>query len=81
MLWIGVYPTPFLERMEPTVQSVLERVRGGELPPGTAELGERADAAPGTGLRDLPPPPDTLVLDATPAGYVVRVVPAARGDR
>ena len=26
MIWIGVYPTPFLLRMEPSVQAVLERV-------------------------------------------------------
>jgi len=46
MLWIGVYPTPFLERMEPSVQAVLERVEsaGGGL--GTAELGQRAEADP-----------------------------------
>jgi len=28
MIWIGVHPTPFLERMEPSVQLVLERVEG-----------------------------------------------------
>ncbi len=28
MIWVGVYPTPFLERMEPSVQVVLERVEG-----------------------------------------------------
>ena len=28
MIWIGVHPTPFLERMEPSVQVVLERVEG-----------------------------------------------------
>ena len=26
MIWVGVHPTPFLERMEPSVQVVLERV-------------------------------------------------------
>ena len=26
MIWIGVHPTPFLQRMEPSVQVVLERV-------------------------------------------------------
>lgn len=28
MIWIGVHPTPFLKRMEPSVQVVLERVEG-----------------------------------------------------
>ena len=28
MIWVGVHPTPFLERMEPSVQVVLERVEG-----------------------------------------------------
>ena len=26
MIWIGVYPTPFLQRMEPSIQAILERV-------------------------------------------------------
>ncbi len=26
MIWIGWHPTPFLERMEPSVQAVIERV-------------------------------------------------------
>ena len=26
MIWIGVFPTPFLQRMEPSVQAILERV-------------------------------------------------------
>ncbi len=30
MVWIGVHPAPFLERMEPSVQSVIERVQGAE---------------------------------------------------
>ncbi len=28
MIWIGVSPTPFLERMEPSIEVVLERVEG-----------------------------------------------------
>ena len=28
MIWIGVHPTPILERMEPSVQVVLERIEG-----------------------------------------------------
>jgi NADH-quinone oxidoreductase subunit M len=29
MIWIGVQPGPFLRRMEPSVQVVLEQVNGG----------------------------------------------------
>ena len=47
MIWIGWNPTPFLERMEPSVLGVLERVEaasmGGELS-GSVELGEAATA-------------------------------------
>jgi NADH-quinone oxidoreductase subunit M len=28
MIWIGWNPTPFLERMEPSVRAVIERVEG-----------------------------------------------------
>jgi NADH-quinone oxidoreductase subunit M len=45
MIWIGWNPTPFLERMEPSVLGVLERVEaaslGAELS-GSVELGETA---------------------------------------
>jgi NADH-quinone oxidoreductase subunit M len=37
MIWIGWNPTPFLERMEPSVRAVLERVEGAA-PQGTAAL-------------------------------------------
>ena len=30
MIWIGVHPTPILERMEPSVQRVIERVEGAQ---------------------------------------------------
>ncbi|MGD2071224.1 MAG: NADH-quinone oxidoreductase subunit M [Gemmatimonadota bacterium] len=53
MVWIGVYPAPFLERMEPSLQTVLERVEGPEVSPGVAELGERAEVV-------LPDGPDAL---------------------
>ena len=43
MIWIGVHPTPFLERMEPSVQVVLERVEDGN-----ARL--EAAAVPAAGL-------------------------------
>ena len=29
MIWIGVHPAPFLERMGPSVEEVLELVVGG----------------------------------------------------
>jgi NADH-quinone oxidoreductase subunit M len=50
MIVIGVYPTPVLQRMEPSVRAVLERVQDAD--PGLArvELGERAA---------LPAPADT----------------------
>ena len=38
MIWIGTYPTPFLERMGPSVERVLERVETGQM----AELVEPA---------------------------------------
>ena len=54
MIWIGVQPGPFLERMEPSVQAVLERVEDGAMaaaePMGT-DGNERADAS----VRVLPP--------------------------
>jgi hypothetical protein len=28
MIWIGWNPTPFLQRMEPSVRAVIERVEG-----------------------------------------------------
>ena len=31
MIWIGTYPTPFLERMGPSVERVLERVENGQI--------------------------------------------------
>jgi len=37
MIWIGWNPTPFLERMEPSVRAVLERVEGAA-PQATAAL-------------------------------------------
>jgi NADH-quinone oxidoreductase subunit M len=50
MILIGVHPTPILERMEPSVRAVLERVEEGRHDLGLAELGERAalPIAPGT---------------------------------
>ena len=39
MIWIGVYPTPFLRRMEPSVQAVLERVEAAA-PAGASAVGD-----------------------------------------
>ena len=42
MIWIGVHPTPFLERMEPSIEVILERVEDA-----------RADAGPAAGAPTL----------------------------
>lgn len=43
MVGIGVNPAPIMERMEPSVRAVIERVEGVEGDLGMAELGIRAD--------------------------------------
>jgi NADH-quinone oxidoreductase subunit M len=48
MLWMGVYPKPFLERSEVAVNSLLEAVQGQGSRPGS--IGARAQGPPG-----LPP--------------------------
>ncbi len=56
MIWIGVHPTPFLERMEPSVGVVLERVEAARVA-GSGAGAEEDDAvsdetaAPAQGLR------------------------------
>ena len=61
MIWIGVHPTPFLERMEPSVQVVLERVEDARADAGAA--GEAAAVAagespvPAENADDRPPGP------------------------
>ena len=50
MIWIGVQPGPFLERMEPSVQAVLERVEEWAPTaalPGAADGAELAEAPAG----------------------------------
>lgn len=49
MIVLGVYPKPVLERMEPSVQAVLERVEGRSAGLGTGELGRSAGDA---GIRE-----------------------------
>ncbi len=71
MIWIGVQPTPFLERMEPSVRAVVERVDAGSarasVPPGLLLPGvpgterdpePRAAHAEGDRLRLLVPASD-----------------------
>ena len=61
MIWIGVHPTPFLERMEPSLRTVLERVEApnraelpvewlDELPTVVGEEGRRASMEPETSV-------------------------------
>ena len=57
MIWLGAYPAPFLRRMEPAVQAVLERVERPQVgAPQTRPLGVAEGAAaavsstPPTGL-------------------------------
>jgi NADH-quinone oxidoreductase subunit M len=46
MIWIGVYPTPILERMEPAVQAVLARVESAaSANPGLAEASVELELA------------------------------------
>jgi len=60
MIWIGVHPTPFLERMEPSVQLVLERVEGAR----TAAQGPATEP----GLIAEPDPVEGAGLPYTPNG-------------
>ncbi len=62
MIWIGVNPTPFLERMEPSLRAVIERVDRGSLggaysdfPIMIGEEGEAIRLAPNGGQFDLTP--------------------------
>lgn len=43
MVWIGVHPAPFLERMEPSVQAVIERVQSADQGLAAATTLEVAD--------------------------------------
>ena len=74
MIGIGVHPTPILERMEPSVQRVLERVEGAGAAVGTASANSQDDG-PGAemlpGMDALPPARASAVplrTDAPPAG-------------
>jgi NADH-quinone oxidoreductase subunit M len=51
MIWIGAYPMPFLERIEPSVQVVLERVEA---------------AGPGLAAADVPAIEIALAMDEVP---------------
>lgn len=57
MIAVGVHPTPILERMEPTVREVLERVERAAVvvpPGGDAVLGELGQRAEDAGLDSEP---------------------------
>ena len=57
MIWIGVQPAPFLERMEPSVQAVLERVQeGAEAPDPPAGLAESPGVSPTADPAEGPAP-------------------------
>ncbi len=63
MIWIGAYPTPFLERMEPSVQAILERVeesRDSALRLEVQELGVGANTVDATD----PATPDSTLMAA-----------------
>ena len=77
MIWIGVYPTPFLQRMEPSVQIILERVEAAA--PAGASLTEEDDgtlAGTDFGTRGAvtgeteTPAPDAAYTKATVDGTV-----------
>ncbi len=64
MIWIGVHPAPFLERMEPSVQVVLERVEGARLDLGAAPRDAAAEQ------RAVSAPASPLTLDRATEGPV-----------
>ncbi|MBT8337365.1 MAG: NADH-quinone oxidoreductase subunit M [Gemmatimonadetes bacterium] len=66
MIVIGVFPTPILERMEPSVRAVLERVEAADRDLGLAELGVRADVAPAPALPPALPPANAPAIWAPP---------------
>jgi NADH-quinone oxidoreductase subunit M len=43
ILWIGVYPKPFLERIETTAEALIREVRDGSAPPAAAAVPSQAD--------------------------------------
>ena len=73
MIWIGVHPAPFLERMSPSVEVVLERVGAvGAEPAGDASLeggAGNADSVGGSLLDGEPgPAQDDLEVGFGPGG-------------
>ena len=67
MVVIGVYPTPLMQRMEPSVRAVLERVESANPDLGLAELGVRAEATPPA---PLGAPSGPALLDVDPSPWV-----------
>jgi NADH-quinone oxidoreductase subunit M len=66
-LWTGLYPQPFLERLEPAAHRFVSRAMAGA--PGLDDAGEaleiRAMALPSAGGRDAPPPRPPELSQAT----------------
>ena len=57
MIWIGVHPTPFLDRMGPSVQVVLDRVaEGADRVDGTQAAGPAAPGAGDVEVEEAGPP-------------------------
>ncbi|HUK87942.1 MAG TPA: hypothetical protein VLT85_09780, partial [Terriglobales bacterium] len=55
MVWLGVYPKPFLERMEPTVQGLIQSVEARRTPPAVfGLLPPAAPAQPASPVRTEP---------------------------
>jgi hypothetical protein len=63
MIGLGVYPKPILERMEPSVQAVLERVES-RTGLGTGELGRSAGES-GAGVDDGVTGTEALLVEAS----------------
>ena len=77
-VWIGLYPSPFLRRLEPTVRQVVSRVNAAYAPAATADCGAAAPS-PGAAAQAAPRPsnmpsfveppcPETAGAPVAPAG-------------
>ena len=94
MIWIGVQPGPFLERMEPSVQAVLDRVEAGALAAavpdavndavlaGAAGAPPAVDSGPADGSHAAPAAPAALtaVTTALPGAPTATPFPTPGGE-